>query len=138
LPHLIIEYSANLEAELDFPAVLTALRDAALATGIFPLGGIRVRAYATDHDLIADGDPSNAFVHVMLRVGHGSDAATLQRACEKIFAAACAALQELYRRRPLGISLELQELPARLSLKQNNLHEYVEKRKAAAAAGEGT
>ena len=128
MPHAIIEYSANLESELDFPRFLTALRDSALATGVFPIGGVRVRAYRADHYVIADGHPDNAFVHIMLRVGHGRDLATRKRACEAIFATACEQLAALYERIPLGISLEMQEVDQVLTFKQNNLHEYVKRR----------
>ena len=128
MPHILIEYSANLSGELDFPHLLMALRDAALVTGVFSLGGIRVRAYQADHYLIADGHADNAFVHVMLRVGHGRDLDTRKRACAAIFAAVCQELESVYQRRPLGISLEMQEVDAVLTCKKNNLHEYVRKR----------
>jgi 5-carboxymethyl-2-hydroxymuconate isomerase len=128
MPHAIIEYSANLEGQLDFGSFLTALRDSALATGVFPIGGVRVRAYRADHYVIADGHPDNAFVHIMLRVGHGRDLDTRKRACEAIFATACEQLADLYKRIPLGISLEMQEVDQVLTFKQNNLHEYVKRR----------
>jgi 5-carboxymethyl-2-hydroxymuconate isomerase len=130
MPHAIIEYSATLEGQLDFPRFLTALRDSALATGVFPIGGVRVRAYRADHYVIADGHPDNAFVHIMLRVGHGRDLETRKRACEAIFATACEQLADLYKRIPLGISLEMQEVDQVLTFKQNNLHEYVKRRQA--------
>jgi 5-carboxymethyl-2-hydroxymuconate isomerase len=133
LPHIVLEYSANLSAQLDFAALLESLRDSALATGVFPLGGIRIRAYQADHYLIADGHPDNAFVHIMLRVGHGRDLQTRKRACEAIFATACEFLQPLYDRLPLGVSLEMQEIDAVLTAKKNNLHEYVERRQAGGA-----
>jgi 5-carboxymethyl-2-hydroxymuconate isomerase len=131
VPHVLIEYSANLETQLDFPGFLTALRDAALATGIFPLGGIRVRAYQADHYLIADGDVNNAFLAITLRIGHGRDFETRKRASDAIFAKACENLEALYNRVPLGISLEMQEIAPTLTYKKNNLHEYVQKRAAA-------
>ncbi len=131
MPHIQIEYSANLAGQLDFPVFLRALRDSALATGVFPLGGIRVRAYQADHYVVADGHPDNAFVHIVLRVGHGRDLETRKRACETIFAAACAQLQQLYASIPLGISLEMQEVDAVLTAKKNNLHEYVQRRREA-------
>jgi 5-carboxymethyl-2-hydroxymuconate isomerase len=133
LPHIVLEYSANLSAQLDFAALLESLRDSALATGVFPLGGIRIRAYQAGHYLIADGHPDNAFVHIMLRVGHGRDLQTRKRACEAIFATACEFLQPLYDRLPLGVSLEMQEIDAVLTAKKNNLHEYVERRQAGGA-----
>lgn len=134
MPHIVLEYSANLSAQLDFGAFLESLRDSALATGVFPLGGIRVRAYQADHYLIADGYPDNAFVHITLRVGHGRDLETRKRACEAIFATACEFLQPLYDRLPLGISLEMQEIDALLTAKKNNLHEYVKRRQARGGA----
>jgi 5-carboxymethyl-2-hydroxymuconate isomerase len=133
LPHIVLEYSANLSAQLDFAALLESLRDSALATGVFPLGGIRIRAYQAGHYLIADGHPDNAFVHIMLRVGHGRDLQTRKRACEAIFATACEFLQPLYDRLPLGVSLEMQEIDAVLTAKKNTLHEYVERRQARGA-----
>ena len=128
MPHAIIEYSANLEDQVDFPRFLTAIRDTALATGVFPIGGVRVRAYRADHYVIADGHPDNAFVHIMLRVGHGRDLPTRKRACEAIFATVCEQLADLYERIPLGISLEMQEVDQVLTFKQNNLHDYVKRR----------
>jgi 5-carboxymethyl-2-hydroxymuconate isomerase len=128
VPHVLVEYSSNLDDRLDFPGFLTALRDSALATGVFPVGGVRVRAYRADHYVIADGHPDNAFVHIMLRVGHGRDLETRKRACDAIFATACEQLAALYERMPLGISLEMQEVDAVLTCKKNNLHEYVKKR----------
>jgi 5-carboxymethyl-2-hydroxymuconate isomerase len=134
LPHALIEYSSNLDGQVDFPRFLTALRDTALSTGVFPLGGIRLRAYRADHYVIADGHPDNAFVHIMLRVGHGRDLETRKRACDAIFATACDQLEAVYNRIPLGVSLEMQEVDAVLTCKKNNLHEYVKQRQPVGAS----
>jgi 5-carboxymethyl-2-hydroxymuconate isomerase len=134
VPHIVIEYSANLRDSVDFPGLLAALRASALATGVFPLGGIRIRAYQADHYLVADGHPDNAFVHIMLRVGHGRDLETRKRACDAIFATATAQLAPVFDRIPLGISLEMQEIDAVLTCKKNNLHEYVKRREPKAAS----
>src|SRR4051794_21763807 len=53
MPHFTIEYSANLEPGLDMQAVVELVRRAAVETGIFPLGGIRVRAIRCDFSAIA-------------------------------------------------------------------------------------
>ncbi len=128
MAHICVEYSSNLRGQLDLPALLRSLHQAALATGIFPIGGLRTRAYATESYCIADGHPDNAFVHVSVRVGHGRDLATRRKACEHIFNAACDHLLELFARVPLGISVEMQELDPELSFKKNNLHEHVRRR----------
>jgi len=135
MAHIVIEYSANLSGRLDLDGFLRAVHGAALATGVFPIGGIRTRAYEARHYVIADADPSNAFVHLSLRVGHGRDVETRKRACEAIFAVACRELAGLYEQLPLGIALEMQEIDPVLTFKKNNLHEYVKQR---ADTGEGS
>jgi 5-carboxymethyl-2-hydroxymuconate isomerase len=129
----MIEYSSNLEGRLDVQSFVDAVHEAALATGVFPVGGIRTRAYATRFYRIADGHPDNAFVHVMLRVGPGRDAATRKRACESVFAAVCAALNGALDGMPLGISLEMQEIDRQFAYRQNNLHDYVLRRSGGSA-----
>ena len=128
MAHIVVEYSANLRGQFDLDGFLRAIHGAALATGVFPVGGIRTRAYEAEHYVIADAHPDNAFVHVSLRVGHGRDVDTRKRACEAIFATACRELGAVYERLPLGIALEIQEIDPVLSFKKNNLHEYVKRR----------
>jgi 5-carboxymethyl-2-hydroxymuconate isomerase len=133
MAHIIIEYSANLRERLDLPGFLHAVHSAALATGVFPIGGIRTRAYEAEDYVVADAHPDNAFVHISLRVGHGRDVETRKRACEAIFAAASQQLAPLYEELPLGIALEMQEIDPVLTFKKNNLHAYVKQRAATRA-----
>jgi len=128
MAHIVIEYSANLTGRLDLDGFLQAVHQAALATGVFPIGGIRTRAYEARHYVVADGDPQNAFVHISLKVGHGRDVETRRKACEAIFAVVSERLTPLYEAIPLGIALEMQEIDPALSFKKNNLHEYVKRR----------
>ena len=134
MAHIVIEYSANLRGQFDLDSFLKAVHEAALATGVFPVGGIRTRAYEAQHYVIADGNPENAFVHINLKVGHGRDLETRKRAGEAIFAVACKQLGTAFERLPLGIALEMQEIDPVLTFKKNNLHEYV-KQRAAKRAG---
>ena len=128
MPHIVIEYSANLRARLDLPHFLQAVHAAALSTGVFPAGGIRTRAYEAEHYVIADGHPDNTFVHIGLRIGPGRALDTRKRACETIFAAARNCLAALYETLPIGISLDMQDIDPVLRYRQNNLHEYVARR----------
>jgi 5-carboxymethyl-2-hydroxymuconate isomerase len=131
MPHIVIECSANLRARADLPSLVTRVHAAALETGVFPLGGLRTRVAERELYAIADRDPDNAFVHVVVRIGAGRDPATKRRAAEAIFAAVCEALAGPFDASPLALSLELQEIDPDFSLKQNNLHHYVTSRKAA-------
>lgn len=128
MPHIVIEYSAGLGSRVDLPALLVQVHQAALATGVFPIGGVRTRAYSAENYLIADGHPDNAFVHLTVRVGQGRDLETRNRACKAIFDAACRHLAPVFDTRPLGISIEMLEIDPALSFRQNNLHAYVAQR----------
>lgn len=123
MPHLIVEYSANLEAEIELDELLRKLRDQAADGGVFPLPGIRVRAARREHCLVADGDPSHGFVHVTARIGAGRDEATRRAQAQLLFDALCEHLAPIYERRGLGISFEMVEIDPVGSLKKNNLHE---------------
>ena len=68
MPHFQIDYSPNLEERLDIAGLCRVLRDAAAATGVFPLAGIRIRATACSHFLIADGNPEHAFLDISIRL----------------------------------------------------------------------
>jgi 5-carboxymethyl-2-hydroxymuconate isomerase len=134
LPHLIIEYSANIEDRIGLDALLDKLHTCALGTGVFPLGGLRVRAHRTDHYRVADKAEENGFVHVTALIGHGRTLDVQQRAGEALFAALTEHLESLYDKSPLAISLNIQEFHPVLNFKKNNLHEHVKKRRASAGA----
>ena len=128
MPHLIIEYSANIEDRIALDALLDKLHACALETGVFPLGGLRVRAHRADAYRIADKSPDNGFVHVTALIGHGRPLDVQQRAAEELFGVLAKHLDALYAKSPLAISLNVQEFHPVLNFKKNNLHEHVKKR----------
>lgn len=136
MPHIIIECSANLGDRVDYDELVRTVHEAALETGVFPIGGTRTRLAPRERFRIADGEPENAFAHAVLRIGEGRDAATKKAAGSHVFAALCGALAPAYAAGPLSISLEVQELDAALSFKQNNIHDYVASRRAARDAAD--
>jgi 5-carboxymethyl-2-hydroxymuconate isomerase len=133
MPHLIVEYSANLEARVDITRLLAAIHAAALDTGIFPIGGLRTRAARRDVYRVADGHVDNAFVHVQARIGAGRTPEARQAAAERIFAALKLETAAAFTATPLGLTLEIVEIDPVGSLKHNNLHDIVERRRASPA-----
>lgn len=127
MPHLNIEYSANLEEALDVQGLVDRIHETALETGIFPLGGVRTRAEARKYYRIANGDPRAGYIHMLVRIGSGRDFEVRRAAGEKIFAALCDFADELYRSRPLAVSFELHEIPPDMAWRKNNLHELLKK-----------
>jgi 5-carboxymethyl-2-hydroxymuconate isomerase len=127
MPHLNIEYSANLDGALDIQALVDRIHETALETGIFPLGGVRTRAEPRSHYRIANGNPDAGYIHMMVRIGPGRDEQTRREAGDRIFGALCDFTEELYESRPLALSFELHEIPRDLAWRKNNLHELLKK-----------
>ncbi|MEL6235257.1 MAG: 5-carboxymethyl-2-hydroxymuconate isomerase [Pseudomonadota bacterium] len=118
MPHLSIEYDAETAQRVDVKSFCVAMRDAMAATGVFPLGGIRVRGFQADCTVIADGDPAHGFVDMSLRMGAGRDKATRLRVAEALYAAAETALRPVIGAAPFMLSLELREIDPDLSIKR--------------------
>lgn len=101
------------------------LTDTAVATGVFPLAGIRCRAHRCDHYRVADGNPQFGFVHLQVKLGPGRTEQEKQDAAEAIFQTLKNHLQPLYDQRGLAISFEMTELPVSLKYNHNNLRDYL-------------
>jgi len=123
MPHFTIEYSANLEARIDMAKVVEVVRKAAVETGIFPLGGIRVRAIRCEHCAIGDGNPEFAFLDMLLRLGAGRDLPTRQKAGEHIFRALSACLDPVFAQGKFALSFDMQINDKETGWKHNNIHE---------------
>ncbi len=129
MPHLYVEYSANTEAIVAVDGLLDKLYDTALATGVFPLGGIRVRAQRIDNYRIADCAADNAYIHVTALLGSGRPLDVRRRVGESLFAALGEYCETAFAQAPLALSVTMQELHPELNFKKNNLHEYVKRRR---------
>jgi 5-carboxymethyl-2-hydroxymuconate isomerase len=123
MPHFTIEYSANLDDVVDMGEVVETVRKAAIETGIFPLGGIRVRALRCEHYAIADGNPDLGFLAMVLRLGEGRDLATRKKAGEHIFEALSAYLDPVFAQSKFALSFDMQINDKETSWKRNNIHE---------------
>ena len=123
MPHFTIEYSANLDGRVDMGLVVEVVRRAAVETGIFPLGGIRVRAIKCEHYAIADGNKSLGFLDMVLRLGEGRDLATRKKAGEHIFEILSAYLDPVFADSKFALSFDMQINDKETSWKRNNIHE---------------
>ena len=123
MPHFTIEYSANLDEHIDMGKVVEVVRKAAIETGIFPLGGIRVRAIRCEHCAIADGKPNYGFLDMVLRLGEGRDLATRKKAGEHIFKVLSAYLDSVFAQNKFALSFDMQINDRDTSWKRNNIHD---------------
>jgi 5-carboxymethyl-2-hydroxymuconate isomerase len=123
VPHFTLEYSANLDDRLDMAGVVEIVRKAAVETGIFPLGGIRVRAVRCEHYTIADGRSEFGFLDMVLRLGEGRDLAARKKAGDHIFKALSAYLDPVFATSKFALSFDMQINDKETSWKRNNIHE---------------
>ena len=126
MPHLMIDYSANVEPDLDIGGLCNTLRDVAASIDAFPLAGVKVRAVRVDHYAIADGNPEHGFIDISVRIREGRDMETKQNAAQKIFEAANEFVADFMQRRSLALSLELRDIDAVLSPKSGSIRKYLE------------
>jgi 5-carboxymethyl-2-hydroxymuconate isomerase len=125
MPHIQIDYSANLEHRLDVSGLCLALRDAAVATGILPIAGIRVRATACDHTVIADGNPDHAFLDISIRLRGGRAQVAKTAATKIIFAAAEAYCRDVLETSSFMLSMEMRDIDPALSPKVSSIRRYL-------------
>lgn len=128
MPHLTLEYSANLADDAGFARlcatlahVLDAQRDEHGAR-VYPRGGIRTRALRCEQFFVADGDPQNAFVHGCLKIGAGRSPQVRKATGDALFEAIKQHFAEAFAARGLALSLEIVEFSEEGAWKHNNLH----------------
>ena len=123
MPHFIIEYTDNIKAEADIPALLKKINQSLIShDDVFPIGGIRSRAIELHDYYIADGTEDDAFVHAVLKIGAGRSEEVKKVVCGELFAVIKNHFADLFAKRYLALSMELIEFSEAGTYKQNNIH----------------
>jgi len=129
MPHLVILYTPNLEAETDMTALCRSLAGVMLeqqddaGKQVFPTGGTRVLAYPAAHFAVADGQGDYAFMYLNLRMAAGRSEAIKKKAGDDLLACAKAHIAPVFARRHIGITLQIDESPGQVyDGKHSNLH----------------
>ena len=117
MPHLVLEYSANVAPLPDLPDLLRRLHEALAAAGPFDLGKIKSRAVRHEVFRVADGAPDRAFVHLTAAVLDGREAAVLAATAEGLLAPLREALAPARAAGRCDVTLELREMPRALYFK---------------------
>ena len=121
MPHIQIDYTANLADAAGPQQLVERIHQAAADSGIFPVWGIRTFARAVMHYRVGNGDAGNGFVNITVRIAPGRDLALRQRIARELSAPVLACLQDLFRHRRLGCQLEVTEFDSAVTVFQNNL-----------------
>lgn len=127
MAHATVEWTANLEGEADIQGLLELIAAAMRDSGIFPWGGIRVRAVRLDDYVIADGKEDDAFINITVKMGAGRSPDVKREFFSALFEKIKAHLAGLYARRYLALSLYVEEADEVGSFKHNNIHQRFKK-----------
>ena len=137
MPHLVVLYSANLDARTDMTALCRELADAMLSVKdeqdkpVFPTGGVRVLAYPAGHYAIADGGTAGrsaggsgdyGFVYLNLRMARGRGSEVQERVGRTLEDAAMRYLRPLLEHGHVGVTLQVDEGQEVFDAKNSSLH----------------
>jgi 5-carboxymethyl-2-hydroxymuconate isomerase len=119
MPHLTIEYTDNLE--FDVQALLARLHSELVATGAINLKGLKSRAIRHTEYRIADGNPAYAFVHVNLLIREGRPVEVQKDASQRVLAVLRETFEQSFEKSHLSLSIDIKEMPDGIALTYHNI-----------------
>jgi 5-carboxymethyl-2-hydroxymuconate isomerase len=128
MPHVTIQYTANLDPEARIDALCATLAELICAQRdgkgkrVFPVGGTRVLAYPAATFAVADGKPDRAFVYVNVRIAPGRAATLVAAMGESLMTALRGHFEAIVASRPIGMTLQVDEGTPVFDRKHGNLH----------------
>lgn len=130
MAHFILEYSDNLfnDAEHSNNSIqdlFSALHYAAEKTQLFPMKGVRSRAYACHQYRLADGNPQHSFAHLEVKLGAGRTMEDKKQAADLFFSVFSNHFSENFNRQGIALSFEMKELDPVLKFNKNNIQDYL-------------
>lgn len=130
MAHVTVEWTDNLEKSLDRSALLQRIAQHMReeSGGLFPIGGIRVRALRLDEYVIADGLSSDdAFINIVVRMGVGRTEEVKRVYFDDLFDCVKQFLEPIFAERPLALSLYVDESEG---WKHNTIHQRLARAKS--------
>lgn len=127
MAHVTVEWTDNLASDFDLKGLIALIAEEMRdrSDGVFPVGGIRVRGIELRDYVIADGQGErDAFINIDVKMGAGRSAEFRQRFFDALFGQVKAYLGDLFDRRPLALTLYVEEAEG---WKHNSIHKRLEK-----------
>jgi 5-carboxymethyl-2-hydroxymuconate isomerase len=134
MPHVIVEYSANIEADITPQRLVEEIHSAAVGAGIAEPVAIRTRLMRRDVFRVGDGSPENAFVHIDIRGRKGRSLEQKKTMVQVIYDQANKTLDHVFKARPLALTVEFHEIDSETRLLRNGLRERAASGVAATSA----
>jgi 5-carboxymethyl-2-hydroxymuconate isomerase len=128
MPHVTIQYTANLDPEAKVDILCASLAEVIRAqrddkgARVFPIGGTRVLAYPASAFAVADGGADRAFVYVHVRIAPGRAPSLVAATGDALMDVVRRHFDALFAARPMGITLQMDECAPVFDAKHSNLH----------------
>jgi 5-carboxymethyl-2-hydroxymuconate isomerase len=119
MPHLTLEYTANLDFEVQ--PLLAQLHSELVATGAINLKGLKSRAIQHGLYRIADGNPNYAFVHVNLLIREGRPLNVQKDIAQRVMAVLTETFGERFENSHLSLSVDIKEMREGVALTFHNI-----------------
>ncbi len=124
MPHVIVEYSENVEPEAGIPALLRLIADRCANTdNVLPVAGIRVRAVRLTEYVIADGKPEYGLVNVTVKMGAGRPQEFKKTFFGSLFEAIKSHLSNAFKARPVALSMYVEEIDEQGAYRHNGVRD---------------
>jgi len=88
MPHIVIEYSEGAGSRIDMPALVKAVHRSVRDSGAVKPNAVRTFAREATYSLVADEDPANQFVQIILRIAPGRPADEKRQILQTVYDAA--------------------------------------------------
>jgi 5-carboxymethyl-2-hydroxymuconate isomerase len=129
MPHVVVQYTANLEARVDMPqlcreiaATLIEQKDESGAP-LFPIGGTRVLAYPAQAYAVADAKGDYGFCYVNVRIAAGRSDAKKKATGDAVLATVQQRFASAFGSSHVGVTIQIDESPGQVyDAKHSNLH----------------
>jgi len=119
MPHLTLEYSDNLE--FDVQPLLGRLHEALAATGAVALKGLKSRAVRHTEYRVADGNPAYAFAHLNILIREGRPQETQQELARRAQEILEAEFGSRYEEGYLSLSVDIKEMKDGIAITKHNI-----------------
>jgi 5-carboxymethyl-2-hydroxymuconate isomerase len=110
MPHIILEHSPNIVENVDFKHLFSRMHGALTDMGIFNIEDFKSRVRRTEHDYVADGHESNAYVHVELSILSGRSLDVQNEAGSRVMGILRETFADSLYERKCVLSVEVREM----------------------------
>ena len=124
MPHLTLEYTANLDFNVQ--VLLARMHSELVATGAVNLKGLKSRAIRRSEYRIADGNPEYAFVFVHLLIREGRPPEVQSEFARRVLAVLKQTFGARFEHGHLSLSVDVQEMREGVAASFHNIPEVVE------------